>query len=72
MVENVNYDVRIVMTRIANCIKILESSLQPIYETTIIHAYSASAEFEVQELIKIEVMDEVASEVRNRIAETGE
>lgn len=66
------YDVRLVMTRIANCIKILEDSMQPIYETTIIHAYSASSEFDVQELIKPEVMDEVASEVRNRLAETGE
>jgi exosome complex component RRP4 len=67
--ETVLYETRQVMSRIANCLKILNRSFQPIYETTIIQAYSASMEFQVAELIKPEIMDEIAAEVRTKVAQ---
>lgn len=47
----------------ANSIRILASNSVQLFDTTIIHAYNVSLQYLTKELIKPEVMTDIAAEV---------
>lgn len=66
--EMVPVETRAVITRLANCVRALGRNSVPLYDTTVIHAFNASKEFEVKDLIRTEVADDIAEQVKQKMS----
>lgn len=58
---------REVVSRLRNCVLALAASWMMLYDTSILYAYEASAKFQARDLLKPEVMLEVADLTRKRL-----
>ncbi|KAF0312395.1 Exosome complex component RRP4 [Amphibalanus amphitrite] len=65
--ERVPLPEREVISRLRNCILALAGSWMMLYDTSILYAFEASSKFQARDLLKPEVMAEVADLTRKRL-----
>ncbi|CAF1283186.1 unnamed protein product [Didymodactylos carnosus] len=61
-IETISLDERKTITRLSNCIQILNRYSIPIYDTSIMNIYSASLDYEINQLIEPKIMDILAKQ----------
>uniref|UniRef100_A0A914UJW5 Ribosomal RNA-processing protein 4 n=1 Tax=Plectus sambesii TaxID=2011161 RepID=A0A914UJW5_9BILA len=66
--EVVPLEERQVIARLSNCVSLLASNRVLLYDTTIISAFDISLQYEIKELLKVDVGAEIALEVRAKLA----
>ncbi|NP_001085606.1 exosome component 2 S homeolog [Xenopus laevis] len=60
---------REVISRLRNCILALASQKMLLYDTSILYCYEASLSHQIKELLKVEVMEDIVLETRQRLLE---
>lgn len=69
-IESVSLDVRKTMVRLSNCIQILNRLGLPIFDTSIMHIYDLSSNYDVHELIEPKVIQNLAKLLRQHSSTT--
>ncbi|XP_044125131.1 exosome complex component RRP4-like [Bufo gargarizans] len=60
---------REVISRLRNCILALSSQMMLLYDTSILYCYEASLPHQIKDLLKLEVMEDIVLETRQRLVE---
>jgi len=66
-VEPITRETRDVIARLANCVRLLVDNSISLSDTSLIHAYNASSQYQTKDLIRPEIADEVAAEALRRL-----
>jgi len=65
--QPITRETRDVIARLANCVRLLADNSISLSDTSIIHAYNASSQYQTKDLIRPEIADEVAAEALRRL-----
>ncbi|XP_053328808.1 exosome complex component RRP4 [Spea bombifrons] len=67
--EPISLSDREVISRLRNCILALANQMMMLYDTSILYCYEASLPHQIKDILKVEVMEDIVLETRQRLAE---
>ncbi|KAM8934616.1 exosome complex component RRP4 [Pelodytes ibericus] len=67
--EPISLSDREVISRLRNCILALSAQMMMLYDTSILYCYEASLPHQIKDILKLEVMEDIVLETRQRLVE---